>query len=190
MAATQLDYEALSKLLLTTQYRRPLLEALVGALAGAFQDPDDIALRLPEETLGLDSAVGVQLENLADLVGAPVIGTEEQTRAPARTWIRRNRSQGTLEDVIAVVRLFPVSDFDVAEVFPASIEVTAFEVSADLGAILALVISGTRAAGVGAGVLASANDRDNTFQFSRTGPDESGTTYGFDAGIFGAGFVV
>ena len=189
MAATPLDYEEISRLLLTTQYRRPLIEALTEALAGQLQEADDIALRIPEETLGLDSAVGVQLEQLVGLVGAPVVGGEDQMRALAKTWIRRNRSRGTTDDVIAFVALFPVADFDVDEVFPARLEVVAYDVAADLGATLALVISGTRAAAVGAGLLVSVAGRSKTFHFSETGPDESGTTYGFGVGLFGAGFT-
>lgn len=186
--ADPIDHEQEALDLLTTQFRRPLIQALLGAIVAAFQETDDVAVALPEQTLDLDIVTGAQLLLLADRLGSPIIGGEDETRALARTWIRVNRSRGTVEDVIAVLELFPAPDFDVDELFPAFLYVTVFEVISKLHPILALVLSKTRAAGVGCGVVASGLTRSEVFRYSsQAAVNESSSTYGYGQGAY-AGF--
>lgn len=182
--ATTIDHGEIAVGHLTDKYRRPNIEALVRALASAYQEADDVAVRLPEETLGLDSAVGVQLLALADLVGAPIFGDEDSIRILAKTWLRRNRSRGTINDLIETTALV-AQDFVVSEIFPANVVVLIYSFAADLAATLAYVLQGVRAAGVGGGVVASEVAKDSTFQFSSVaGTLQSSTDRGYGHGQY------
>jgi hypothetical protein len=147
--------------------------------------------RLPEETIGIDSAEGVQLALLAQLVGAPVVsGNDAATRARIRTQIRVNRSKGTLNDTLDVLDLFPVAESTVVEMQPAYLYVTAFSVDTAEQETLAIVLSQTRSAGVGQGLVVSTVPKSQTFRYSsqmtviETGPE------GYGSGVYAAFYAV
>lgn len=184
--ATTIDHGEIAVGHLTDKYRRPNIEDLVRALVSEYQEVDDVAVRLPEETLGLDSAVGVQLLALADLVGAPIFGDEDSIRILAKTWLRRNRSRGTINDIIETTALV-AEGFIVQELFPANVVITVFEFTVELAGTLAYVLRGVRAAGVGGQLVASAAPKSDTFQYSANDTTFTSLLIGYDYGEYAEG---
>lgn len=190
MPLPSIDHKAIAVALLPEKFAKPLISGLLEALVGESQIIEDVAVRIPEETLGIDEAVGVQLEQLALLVGAQVIaGSEDATRALIRTNIRANRSRGSLNDVIAVLVLVPLPLAIVLEDFPAAIRVTVFLVSSEVAPIVARVLMLARAAGVRLDLIASEVAQSATFQYSsQSATTESSATFGYGSGVYPAYF--
>jgi len=81
------------------------LEALIRSYAEQIQDLEDAAFEVMLERV-LDNAVGVQLQTIAKIVGAPITtSNDDELRIIIRTQIAINLSDGTPEDLINVLRL-------------------------------------------------------------------------------------
>jgi hypothetical protein len=93
------------KALLIDEFRnRPRIEAMLCALLEEVQVLDDTVWRvLTERTI--DNAVGVQLDTIGDIVGQPrgSLVDDEDFRAAIRGRIKANSSDGSTEDIYAIV---------------------------------------------------------------------------------------
>jgi len=100
------NHEALAVSRYIEQFKgKPKLEALIRSYAEQIQDLEDAAFEVILERL-LDNAVGVQLQTIAKIVGAPVTTSNDaELRIIIRTQIAINLSDGTAEDLINVLRL-------------------------------------------------------------------------------------
>jgi hypothetical protein len=90
----------------TQQFKsKPNLEAFITAIVRPIQRLEDVAWQLYTER-GLELAVGVQLDVLGVLVGEEREGKlDEAYRRHLRARVRANRSNGTVEDLLAITRL-------------------------------------------------------------------------------------
>ncbi len=131
------------------------VELLLSALIPGWQDLDDVA----QATIvgrQIDDAVGAQLDVLGELVGiARTTDDDDAYRRYIRTQIGINRSRGTTNDIVAVVRLALGPDFDGAKIVVDTVGVACFvlfienaAVDEDLAALLFAFVDRARAAGV------------------------------------------
>lgn len=83
----------------------PNLEALIRSFGEEFQEIEDALIQLRDER-SIDTAVGVQLEDIGNRVGEPPSGLDvEIYRRRIRARIATNRSKGRVEDLLRVARL-------------------------------------------------------------------------------------
>jgi hypothetical protein len=80
------------------------IEALISALTDPFQTLENGLWQLLTER-GVDTAVGVQLTAIGDLVGEPRAGdVDDDYRPRIRARIATNKSTGTISDILTVSR--------------------------------------------------------------------------------------
>jgi hypothetical protein len=93
-----------AKALLLPQFRdKPRLEGVLCKLAGGVQDLSNAAWQVLTETL-LDSALGLQLDELGGIIGLPRQGWPNETyRTLLRAWVLVLSSAGTNADHIAIL---------------------------------------------------------------------------------------
>jgi hypothetical protein len=83
----------------------PNIEALIRSFGEEFQEIEDALIQLRDER-SIDTAVGVQLEDIGRRVGEPPSGLDtELYRRRIRARIATNRSKGRVEDLLRVARL-------------------------------------------------------------------------------------
>lgn len=154
---------------------KPRFEALVRALVAPFQSIEDALWQLFESDV--NTATGAALDVYGRIVGEPRSGEtdDELYRRRVRARIMANRSNGTVEDIIRVVKLILVDDearIHIRQIFPASIlvELEDVAIGADVADIVAAFVSGrTRgaaAAAIGTRVVHSEYDVDDTFRLA------------------------
>lgn len=94
--------------LLLPQFRTPLVEALVRALAGGVQDIDDMTWRVLTER-SLDTAAGAQLDTIGAVVDLTRAGWDDETyRTLLRAQILVLRSTGSWPEYFAVLAVVGV----------------------------------------------------------------------------------
>jgi len=100
------NHEALAVSRFIDQFKdKEKLAALISSYAEQIQDLEDVAFEVMLERV-LDNAVGVQLQTIAKIVGAPITTSDDdELRIIIRTQIAINLSDGTPEDLINVLRL-------------------------------------------------------------------------------------
>jgi len=97
------DHEDEAVARLAAEFRKPRIEGVVRAFVGPFQDQED-ALKDIQELRWLETATGLQLDNLGTIVGEKRKGkTDEVYRRFLRARVQINTSKGVAENLI---RLF------------------------------------------------------------------------------------
>lgn len=106
LIATNEQHEALAVSRFIDQFKdKAKLAALLASYAEQIQDIEDAAFEVMLER-SLDNAVGIQLQILAKIVGAPITtSVDDELRIIIRTQIAINLSDGTPEDLINILRL-------------------------------------------------------------------------------------
>lgn len=179
------DFAARAKAKMLAQYReRPKLAAFVGELAARAQDLEAALFDVLEQT-AVGTAVGIWLDRLGGVVGEERGGEGDTLfRQYVQARVKANRSEGTLEDVIAVITAWYGSAFPtllLTEPGRANllVELSSPAVTATQVARLARLLKDTRAAGVGTQMLWQAQADADTFTFSSSASLESSSTQGF-----------
>lgn len=173
MAYTKItDHEAQALARLAFQYQPSTnIRALVSAGASGVQTIEDVLWTLYTERL-LDSAVGAQLDVLGAIVGqAREAATDDVYRARLRGRVLANRSDNTVETLLAIVRAV-LNDPAAVAVFarsqPAAFTITIDDVAIDedTALVLAGLIRDARSAGVGGSIITSTEPPEDTFAFA------------------------
>lgn len=179
------DFAARAKTKMLAQYRDKLkLAAFVGELAARAQDLEAALFDVLEQT-SVGTAVGVWLERLGAVVGEERGGVGDTLyRQYIQARVKANRSEGRLEDVIAVITAWYGSAFPsltLTEPGRANllVELPSVAVTAAQIARLVRLLRDTRAAGVGAQVLWQPQADADTFTFSSSAALESDSARGF-----------
>lgn len=176
--------DALAKLI--SQFRnKPKILAWFTTYIQQFQELEDAFSDLVTET-DIDNSTGVHLDNIGFIVGEPRFGRGDTAyRIALRARILLNKSNGTLEEVIAIaiaVAGIPLT-IEITEYFPASFVARIVEAIdpaiVDTDAMATFINSG-KPGGVG-GHLDFFEGTGTPFQFD--GPSGSG----FDEGEYGGG---
>ena len=101
----ELDHSGKMLARLAEEFRKPRISAILTGEAAQYQAIEDAFWQLLVER-GVDTAVGNALDVLGRIVGEPRQGAlDADYRLRVRARIRVNRSDGTIEDIIEVVRL-------------------------------------------------------------------------------------
>lgn len=179
-----LDLASRAKSRLLAQYvNRPTLSALVGELGEAAQELETAVWGLIAQ-FNIDAAAGVWLDRLGVLVGEPRDGADD---AAYRTYLRArivaNRSNGRIEDVIAVITAWNAGVAPAVELSvlpPANFELVVGPLiaMADLERLVRL-LRATRAAGVGGMIITRPQVDADSFTFATTDAPEASSTQGF-----------
>lgn len=179
------DFAARAKTKMLAQYRDKLkLAAFVGELAERAQDLEAALFDVIEQT-AVGTAIGVWLERLGAVVGEERGGEGDTLfRRYILARVKANRSEGTLEDVIAVITAWYGSSFPtliITEPGRANllIDLDDPDVLADAVARLVKLLRDTRAAGVGAQLLWQGDASSKVFTFSSSASLESDGSRGF-----------
>ena len=165
---------------LTDRWRgKPAIEALLSPFLAELQEVEDQLWSMLVATI--DTATGVQLDQLAALIGEPRLTLDDGAlRTVLRARVLANRSSGSVPELVAILVLFAEDSFTLDEVFPAGVLVT---VASYLGAIPAERVGGllhrATAGGVGAQLVAPASSA-TAFRFASTDDDvEAAVETGF-----------
>jgi hypothetical protein len=168
-----------SKLRLVEQFKQSvLLQGLICALLSEVQDLDVVFQDLLVNR-AVDTAVGEQLEQLAEIVGADIAGLEtDEARAQIRFQIGINISNGEPETVITFVKEVTDANFvQYKEIYPAKVYIFTDGQTVPTG--LNGLIQGVAPAGVGVEVVSSFGDQFPFAVFPEGGiPDPSGKGFG------------
>jgi hypothetical protein len=153
-------YEALVRLV-GPFWGRPRIAALLQSYIDPIQALENAAWEVIDAR-HVDTATGVHLDTLGAIVGQPRFTSDDDTyRNVIRAKIAANRSKGTTDSLIAVVRLAGdvSSPVQVTHVGPAVVRITLTETvdAAGLSA-LAFILPKARAAGVRLGLLAAVDE--------------------------------
>jgi hypothetical protein len=194
MALTQItDHAARARALVLEQYKTMTTKflPLVDAVVGSVQDAED-ALWGYVAMMLLGSSTGVWLGQLGRIVGEErETADDDDYREFIAARVLANKSQGSIEDIIAVVRkviTVPGSaagaTLTVQQFFPAALQATigSFDFS-DVALLdrLRRMLLRTRAAGVGQNVVYQFQDDDaEMFTFEWDAGSPSVTGLGFD----------
>lgn len=144
---------------LAEEFRKPRIQAILTAEAAQYQAIEDALWQLLSE-FGVDTAVGWALDVLGRIVGEPRQGASDADyRLRVRARIRVNRSDGTIEDVIDVVRLLigsvllPSTVIKLTEYYPAAfvLRITGLTITPTQAQIYNSFINQARGAGIGSG---------------------------------------
>lgn len=166
-------------------------EKLLDVYSRQIQEIEDMFFELIEKRF-IDDAVGVQLDGLGQIIGAPRDGlADEVYRVQLKVQIRINRSSGIVEDIIAVVALLVTNPIHVRVFPPASFVVTLNDAVTAIPAELVAPVGNARMAGVGTSIEFTAADDADTFTFASGDVAELDIRRGFsnDAGTTGGKFA-
>jgi hypothetical protein len=155
----ELDHSGKMLARLAEEFRKPRISAILTGEAAQYQAIEDAFWQLLVER-GVDTAVGNALDVLGRIVGEPRQGAlDADYRLRVRARIRVNRSDGTIEDVIDVVRLLigsvllPSAVLKLTEYYPAAfvIRVSGITITPAQALIYRAFINQARGAGIGSG---------------------------------------
>lgn len=184
MALSQItDLAARAAARVLSQYTsKPRFMALVNGVNGLAQDVEN-ALWAIVGQLDTANAQGTWLDYLGNFVGEARAGANDANyRLFIEARILANKSQGTVEDIIGVIKkLTALSVFPLARKPPASVEVIldGYAMTEPIRTRLMQLLRGTRAAGVRLMVLYAPDATDtNMFLFASGDAYESSTTQG------------
>ena len=144
---------------LAEEFRKPRIMSILRGEAAQYQAIEDAYWQILTE-FGVDTAVGWALDVLGRIVGEPRQGAlDNDYRLRVRARIRVNRSDGTIEDVIEVVRLLigsallPSATIKLTEFYPAAfvLRITGIAITPTQAQIYSSFIKQARGAGIGSG---------------------------------------
>lgn len=193
MLSEILTYATQAKARLLEQYRALVqFPTLVGELGDRVQEAETAVFGLLG-VLELGTATGVWLDRLGGIIGERRQGVVDAAyRRYALARVRANKSDGTVEDLIAVCTEWHGAPCDVVitDCPPAGIQLDFREWSASTGSVsighdewmrLVKLLSATKAAAVGVDVL-YVEDGIDAFTFSSGATAEAGVGFGLDEG--------
>lgn len=155
----ELDHAGKMLARLAEEFRKPRIMSILRGEAAQYQAIEDACWQLLTE-FGVDSATGWALDVLGRIVGEPRQGAlDADYRLRVRARIRVNRSDGTIEDVIEVVRLLigsvllPSAVIKLTEYYPAAfvLRITGLIINPTQAQICGSFINQARGAGIGSG---------------------------------------
>ncbi len=124
---------------------------ILDSYSAQVQDVENVLFELIEERF-LDDAVGVQLDGIGQIVGAPREGlSDDDYRLRLRVQILINRSSGTIEDLLEIVALMiqdVTNTIVLTESFPAYIQIEVTEATTVDGFSVAALVKKAKAGGV------------------------------------------
>ncbi len=179
---------------LITQYQgSENMEAIVSAFGEQIQNAEDTLYDVLVQS-AIDDAIGLQLDDIGDIVGQKRQGMEDaEYRTFVRARIKANRSSGRPEELIEILYLIlsgqPVPPSDpimYRELYPASIEMESSEVTSSATIIWRDFLNRAKPAGVRLGFIYTEAAAADAFTFSDQG---GGTTTGEGYGDTVAGLV-
>lgn len=161
MRDVQHEIDHVGKMLarLAEEFRKPRISAVLSGEGVQYQAIEDACWQLLTE-FGVDTATGWALDVLGRIVGEPRQGAlDADYRLRVRARIRVNRSDGTIEDVIEVVRLLigsallPSATIKLTEYYPAAfvLRITGLIITPTQALIYSSFIKQARGAGIGSG---------------------------------------
>lgn len=118
------DHDDRMKELLIQQFKeQPNFQKMIDALAVGIQELEDVSNDMLEDR-SINTAIGVQLDFLGELVGEDRLGrTDDDYRSAIRVRISINTSKGTPEDLISIfAALTNAGTVDYSELFPAFVD--------------------------------------------------------------------
>ncbi len=155
----ELDHEGKMLARLAEEFRKPRISAILRGEAAQYQSIENAYWQLLTE-FGVETAIGWSLDVLGRIVGEPRQGASHADyRLRVRARIRVNRSDGTIEDVIDVVRLLigsallPSAVIKMTEYYPAAfvLRVSGITITPAQALIYRSFINQARGAGIGSG---------------------------------------
>lgn len=155
----ELDHAGKMLARLAEEFRKPRIKQVLTGEAAQYQAIEDAYWQLLTE-FGVDTAIGWALDVLGRIVGEPRQGAlDADYRLRVRARIRVNRSDGTIEDIIEVVKLLigsvllPSATIKLTEYYPAAfvLRITGLTISATQALIYSSFIKQARGAGIGSG---------------------------------------
>lgn len=178
------DFAARAKTKMLAQYRDKLkLAAFVGELAARAQELEAALFDVLEQT-AVGTAIGIWLDRLGGVVGEERGGEGDTLfRQYVQARVKANRSEGTLEDVIAVITAWYGSAFPTLALTEPGranllVELPSVAVTAAQIARLVRLLRDTRSAGVGAQVLWQPQADSDTFTLSSSSSLQSDSARG------------
>jgi hypothetical protein len=167
---------------LTDTFDKPVNRAFISTFAKQVQDIENVAFAVLQGRT-INTAVGVQLDGLGELVGAPRAGrTDDTYRVRIRAQIALNLSSGTPDEILRIVQLM-VGSAKLAEYFPASFIVDSTAGANPTSAATALEISSIVKAATPAGVrsqhIYAVSPASKVFRFSSSNVSEMNPDKGF-----------
>lgn len=155
------------------------LEAFLRALVGPIQDMEEVAHDLDTE-MRLDNAAGAQLDmigRIVKLARGPLGDEAYRTRLHAR--IRANRSEGTPDDVLAVLRLMVASNGISIEEYPTGMVARVADTLAEDPDALVAELRRARPGAVPLHLEYNLVDDTDTFTFADGDSEEADSSAGF-----------
>ncbi len=120
------DHISKAKARLIEQYKgKPKIEGVIEAITKPIQDIEEVLKQLNFER-SIDTAIGVQLDKVARIVGAKreMGQSDDDFRFAIKSKIVMNLNQGTPEEIIAAAKIFIGADFIwYLEVYPAAVDI-------------------------------------------------------------------
>jgi hypothetical protein len=158
---------------------KPNLAALSDAYVEQIQDLEDVYFQLIDDRT-LDTAVGVQLDGIGQIVGEERKGlNDDDYRIRLKARIRINLSSGTAEELYRILELLVQNNIEIEEFYPAAIVIRLDNEFIGDEDEIAGIIAVSRAAGVDATLEFTESPDANTFFFSNSDANEPSTTQGF-----------
>ena len=155
----ELDHEGKMLARLAEEFRKPRISAIIRGEAAQYQAIENAYWQLLTE-FGVETAIGWALDVLGKIVGEPRQGAlDADYRLRVRARIRVNRSDGTIEDILDVVRLLigsvllPSAAIKLTEFYPAAfvLRITGIAITPTQAQIYSSFIKQARGAAIGSG---------------------------------------
>lgn len=185
MLQEMLDYASRAKGRMLAQYReKAKFSAFVGELADRAQELEVVLFDVLEQT-AVGTAIGVWLDRLGLVVGEERGGEGDTLyRRYVQARVRANRSEGTLEDIIAVITAWYGAAFPTLVLTEPGranllINLDSPDVTSAAVARLVRLLRDTRSAAVGAQLLWQEDASSKIFTFSSGATLEADSDAGF-----------
>lgn len=128
------------------------IDAIVKAFVTQSQELEVASFDVIENTL-ISTAIGLQLDNLGDVVGVERQGRNDADyRVRIGAQISLNNANGTIEEILELIVALGGGDIDLEEIFPAKIGIQINDAVSN-GTEIANVVSLAKAAGVGVNII-------------------------------------
>lgn len=166
---------------LIAQYKnQPNLTGFITPYLTQCQELETVAFQILSILSDVESQVGEQLDLVGRVVGQPRNG---QTDTDYIKWILArmivNRASGTPDELLQVLTQVNDNTHSYTEYYPASFLIRLFGVLLDDPEQIAAILTETRAAGVGGGLLYSTYGDDQTFIFADADLVQGSSKLGF-----------
>jgi len=167
-------------------------KALVASYAAQVQELENVLFQLIDDRT-IDTAVGVQLDGIGQIVGQAREGrTDDQYRLILKTRITINNSSGTVEDIIAVCdAVTGANTIEVQQYFPKAVNVILTDALVEDPDEVEKIVESVVDAGVNLVIEYRISPEGEIFSFATGDTIETSSTQGManDAGTTGGKFA-